>query len=70
LTLQQFTNLFKTAFSKKGSMEYALVETLLRDCLADINSPAPVWKRAIDQRVERFIATRFHDSRDAPASRN
>ena len=70
LTLQQFTNLFKTAFSKKGSMDYALVETLLRDCLADINSPAPVWKRAIDQRVERFIATRFHDSRDAPSSRN
>lgn len=70
LTLQQFANLFKTAFSKKGSMDYALIETLLRDCLADINSPAPVWKRAIDQRVEKFIATRFHHSRDAPASQN
>jgi|HubBroStandDraft_6_1064221.scaffolds.fasta_scaffold01150_12 hypothetical protein len=59
LTLQQFTNLFKMAFSKSGSMDYALIEALLRDCLADINSPAPVWKRSINQRVERFITNRI-----------
>jgi hypothetical protein len=59
LTLQQFTNLFKGAFSQSGSMDYMLIETLLRDCLADINSPAPVWKRSMNQRVEKFIASRF-----------
>ncbi len=59
LTLQQFTNLFKTAFSKSGSMNYALIEALLRDCLADINSPAPMWKRSISQSVERFITNRI-----------
>src|SRR5258708_35393363 len=40
LTLQQFTNLFKGAFSRSGSMDYILIETLLRDCLADISSPS------------------------------
>jgi hypothetical protein len=59
LTLQQFTSLFKGAFSRRGSMDYMLIEALLRDCLADINSPAPVWKRSINQRVEKFIASRF-----------
>jgi hypothetical protein len=62
LTLQQFTNLFKGAFGRNGSMDYMLIETLLRDCLADINSPAPLWKRSINQRVERFIASRFQSS--------
>jgi hypothetical protein len=65
LTLQQFTNLFKTAFEKDGSMDYRLLEALLRDCLADINSPAPVWKRSINQRVERFINNRFQSAKDA-----
>ena len=64
LTLQQFTNLFKGAFSRTGSMDYALIEALLRDCLADINSPAPVWKRSINQRVERFIANRFQGAQE------
>jgi hypothetical protein len=62
LTLKQFTNLFKGAFGRNGSMDYMLIETLLRDCLADINSPAPLWKRSINQRVERFIASRFQSS--------
>ncbi len=66
LTLRQFTNLFKGAFGRNGKMDYMLIETLLRDCLADINSPAPVWKRSINQRVERFIANRFQGAQENP----
>jgi hypothetical protein len=69
LTLQQFTNLFKGAFGRNGSMDYMLIETLLRDCLADINSPAPLWKRSINQRVERFIASRFQSGQGNAAAR-
>lgn len=67
LTLQQFTNLFRGAFGRNGSMDYMLIETLLRDCLADINSPAPLWKRSINQRVERFIASRFQSGQGTAA---
>jgi hypothetical protein len=66
LTLQQFANLFRMAFSNKGSMDYTLIEELLRDCLADINSPAPVWKRVINQRVEKFIANRLQGGLETP----
>ncbi len=67
LTLQQFTNLFKVAFGRNGSMDYMLIEALLRDCLADINSPAPVWKRSINQRVERFITNRLQGAQENTA---
>jgi hypothetical protein len=66
LTLQQFANIFKAAFGSKGTIDYALIETLLRDCLADINSPAPVWKQSINRRVERFISTQFRANDEAP----
>ncbi len=64
LTLQQFTNLFKGAFGRNGLMDYMLIEALLRDCLADVNSPAPVWKRSINQRVERFITNRLQGAQE------
>jgi len=61
LTLQQFANLFK-APSASGALDPALIEALLRDCLAEINSPAPAWKHSINQRVEKFIGSRFQSS--------
>jgi hypothetical protein len=69
-TLQQFASLFKMAFSKSGSMDYTLIEVLLRDCLADINSPAPAWKLAISQHVDSLIANRLSSQRNTPGSRN
>jgi hypothetical protein len=59
LTLQQFVNLFKAPSASRGALNAQLIEDLLRDCLAEINSPAPAWKSSINQRVDRFIAGRL-----------
>jgi hypothetical protein len=59
LTLQQFVNLFKAPSAAKGALDPQLIEDLLRDCLAEINSSAPAWKGSINQRVDRFIAGRL-----------
>jgi hypothetical protein len=59
LTLQQFVNLFKAPSASRGALDPQLIEDLLRDCLAEINSPAPAWKGSINQRVDRFIAGRL-----------
>jgi hypothetical protein len=59
LTLQQFANLFTAPLAAKGALNAQLLEDLLRDCLAEINSPAPAWKASITQRVDRFVTGRL-----------
>lgn len=59
LTLKQFANLFKAPLAKKGALDPKLIEDLLRDCLAELNSPAPAWKSAINERVDRFVTSRL-----------
>ena len=59
LTLQQFVNLFAAPLAAKGTLNPQLLEDLLRDCLAEINSPAPAWKASITQRVDRFVTGRL-----------
>jgi hypothetical protein len=59
LTLQQFANLFTAPLAAKGALNPQLLEDLLRDCLAEINSPAPAWKASITQRVDRFVTGRL-----------
>jgi hypothetical protein len=59
LTLRQFANLFSAPNAAKGALDPKLIEDLLRDCLAELNSPAPAWKSAINERVDRFVTGRL-----------
>jgi len=57
--LKQFANLFKAPAAAKGALDSKLIEDLLRDCLAELNSPALALKIAINERVDRSVAARL-----------
>jgi hypothetical protein len=62
LTLKQFANLFMAPLAKKGALDPKVIEDLLRDCLAESNAPAPAWKSAINESVDRFVTGRLSAS--------
>jgi hypothetical protein len=59
LTLRQVANLFKAPTAAKGALDPKSIGDLLRDCLAELNSTAPAWKSAINERVDRFVTGRL-----------
>ena len=62
LPLKQFANLFKAPLAKKGALDPKVIEDFLRDCLAESNAPAPAWKSAINESVDRFVMGRLSTS--------
>lgn len=55
LTLDQFTRMFETGFKNGRRLNYRNIEAILRDCLAESNADAPIWKRLIGERIEKMI---------------
>lgn len=55
MTLQQFTDLFETAFRTNNVLNHRIIEELLLRCLADSNADAPEWKRLIGVHVEEMV---------------
>lgn len=55
LTLDQFLRLFEAGFSKRGALDPAFLEQVLRYCRSESNRDAPEWKQRIEAELVRAI---------------
>lgn len=55
ITIDQFSKLFESNFSKYGKFDINIINQLLLRCRAESNMPAPEWKKRISKHVDHII---------------